>query len=140
MNRRGQITGCYIEGPIALDVPLSRFASSRKGIDSPIVENTDVFLAPDIEAAKQAYKARWPRSQRQRYRIKTSFEPFRVKRRTLAWVAALLLRKRRGYRIIDRLFTLGLLGILYRLLRPAAKRSLPKFLRKSAMGIDSLFK
>jgi hypothetical protein len=51
-----------------------------------------------------------------------------------------LLRKRRGYRIIDRLFTLGLLGLLYRLLRPAAGRSLPKFLRKSAMGIDTLFK
>ena len=57
MNRRGQITGCYIEGPIALDVPLSRFASSRKGIDSPIVENTDVFLAPDIEAANILYRA-----------------------------------------------------------------------------------
>jgi len=100
----------------------------------------DPALPPVIEATKRAYKLRWPRPERQRYRIKTSFEPFRVKRRTLAWAAALLLRKRRGYRIIDRLFTLGLLGILYRLLRPAAERSLPKFLRKSAMGIDSLFK
>jgi len=100
----------------------------------------DPALPPVIEAAKQAYKARWPRPERQRYRIKTSFEPFRVKRRTLAWAAALLLRKRRRYRIIDRLFTLGLLGILYCLLRPAAKNSLPKFLRKSAMGIDTLFK
>ncbi|KAB2641070.1 MAG: hypothetical protein DVB26_05480 [Verrucomicrobia bacterium] len=100
----------------------------------------DPALPPLIEAAKLAYKSRWPRSQRQRYRIKTSFEPFQVKRRTLAWTAALLLRKRRGYRIIDRLFTLGLLGIIYRLLRPAAKNSLPKFLRESAMGIDTLFK
>ncbi|MFN0168194.1 MAG: bifunctional enoyl-CoA hydratase/phosphate acetyltransferase [Bryobacteraceae bacterium] len=57
MNRRGQITGCYIEGPIALDVPLSRFAASRKGIDSPIVENTDIFLAPDIEAGNILYRA-----------------------------------------------------------------------------------
>ena len=57
MNRRGQIPGVYIEGPIALDVPLSRFAADRKGIDSPIVENTDIFLAPDIEAANILYRA-----------------------------------------------------------------------------------
>jgi phosphate butyryltransferase len=57
MNRRGQLPGCYIEGPIALDVPLSRFAADRKNISSPIVENTDIFLAPDIEAANILYRA-----------------------------------------------------------------------------------
>jgi phosphate butyryltransferase len=57
MNRRGQITGAYVEGPIALDVPLSRFAAERKGIDSPVVENTDIFVAPDIEAANILYRA-----------------------------------------------------------------------------------
>jgi phosphate butyryltransferase len=57
MNRRGQLPGCYIEGPIALDVPLSRFAADRKNIASPIVENTDIFLAPDIEAANILYRA-----------------------------------------------------------------------------------
>jgi phosphate butyryltransferase len=57
MNRRGQITGGYLEGPIALDVPLSRFAADRKGIDTPLVENTDVFIAPDIEAANILYRS-----------------------------------------------------------------------------------
>ena len=57
MNRRGQIIGGYLEGPIALDVPLSRFAAERKGIDSPLVENTDVFIAPDIEAANILYRS-----------------------------------------------------------------------------------
>lgn len=57
MNRRGQITGACIEGPIALDVPLSRFAADRKGIDSPLVEGTDIFVAPDIEAANILYRA-----------------------------------------------------------------------------------
>jgi len=57
MCLRGQIQGAYIEGPIALDVPLSRFAADRKGIDSPLVENTDVFIAPDIEAANILYRA-----------------------------------------------------------------------------------
>jgi len=57
MNRRGQITGAYLEGPVALDVPLSKFAADRKGIDSPLVENTDIFIAPDIEAANILYRA-----------------------------------------------------------------------------------
>jgi phosphate butyryltransferase len=57
MNRRGQLTGAYVEGPIALDVPLSRFAAERKSIDSPLVEATDIFVAPDIEAANILYRA-----------------------------------------------------------------------------------
>ena len=57
MNRRGQLPGCYIEGPIALDAALSKFAAERKGIASPVVENTDIFLAPDIEAANILYRA-----------------------------------------------------------------------------------
>jgi phosphate butyryltransferase len=57
MNRRGQITGAYLEGPIALDVPLSRFAADRKGIESPLTEKTDIFICPDIEAANILYRA-----------------------------------------------------------------------------------
>ncbi|HXM45315.1 MAG TPA: bifunctional enoyl-CoA hydratase/phosphate acetyltransferase [Bryobacteraceae bacterium] len=57
MNRRGQLPGCYLEGPIALDATLSRFAAERKKIVSPVVENTDIFLAPDIEAANILYRA-----------------------------------------------------------------------------------
>jgi phosphate butyryltransferase len=57
MNRRGQVKGAYLEGPIALDVPLSRFAADRKNIESPLVENTDIFIAPDIEAANILYRA-----------------------------------------------------------------------------------
>jgi len=57
MNRRGQITGAYLEGPIALDVPLSRFAAERKGIEGPLVANTDIFIAPDIEAGNILYRA-----------------------------------------------------------------------------------
>lgn len=57
MNRRGQLSGAWVEGPVALDVPLSSFAAGRKGIDSPLVENTDIFIAPDIEAANILYRA-----------------------------------------------------------------------------------
>jgi phosphate butyryltransferase len=57
MNRRGQISGAYLEGPIALDVPLSSFAADRKGITSPLVEQCDILVAPDIEAANILYRA-----------------------------------------------------------------------------------
>ena len=57
MSRRGQISGAYLEGPLAMDVPLSRFAAERKNIQSPVVEATDVFIAPDIEAANILYRA-----------------------------------------------------------------------------------
>lgn len=57
MNRRGQIAGAFIDGPIALDVPLSRFAADRKNIDSPLVENTDIFICPNIDAANILYRA-----------------------------------------------------------------------------------
>ena len=57
MNRRGQITGAYLEGPLALDVPLIRFAADRKNIHSPLVEATDIFIGPNIEAANILYRA-----------------------------------------------------------------------------------
>jgi len=100
----------------------------------------DETLAERIRIAKRKYKQRYPANVRERYRIKISFEPFKVKRRTLSWVSSLLLRKKRGYRIIDHLFTLHLIGYLFRLFKPRNPKDMPKFLRKSAMGIDSLFK
>lgn len=57
MCQRGEIPGAYVEGPLALDAPLSRFAAERKGIDSPVVGNSDVFLLPNIEAANILYRA-----------------------------------------------------------------------------------
>jgi len=97
-------------------------------------------LAGEINAAKKAYKLRWPRHNRARYRVKVSFAPFPIKRRSLAFAAGVLLRRQRGYRIIDRLFTLYLSGLAYRALRPRDPAAMPKFLRKSAMGVDALFK
>ncbi|MFD2257430.1 hypothetical protein ACFSSA_12165 [Luteolibacter algae] len=100
----------------------------------------DEVLADRIKSAKKKYKARYPEGTRERYRIKVSFEPFRIRRRTLAWASTLLLRKQRGYRIFDHLFTLNLLGYAFKLFKPRNPKDMPKFLRKSAMGVDVLFK
>jgi hypothetical protein len=100
----------------------------------------DESVATRIREEKAAYKLRWPKENRQRYRIKVSFEPFPVTRRTLAMAAAFLLRRKRGYRWVDRVFILYLSGVVFRALRPRDPAAMPKFLRKSAMGVDTLFK
>ncbi|WP_411827292.1 hypothetical protein [Luteolibacter sp. AS25] len=100
----------------------------------------DENLAESIRAAKKTYKQRYPKNVRDRYRIKISFDEFKVKRRTLSWASSFLLRKKRGYRVIDHLFTLHLIGFAYRLFTPRDPKRMPKFLRESAMGIETLFK
>ncbi len=72
--------------------------------------------------------------------MKLSFRPLPFRRRTLALAAAILLRRRRGYRLLDQVITLRLAGVAWRALRPRDPAAMPKFLRKSAMGVDALFK
>jgi phosphate butyryltransferase len=50
MNAAGEITGCFIEGPIALDVAFSDEAAKHKKIESRIAGKTDLFLVPNIDA------------------------------------------------------------------------------------------
>ena len=40
MNRRGEITGCIVDGPLALDNAVSEEAAAHKGIRSPVAGNT----------------------------------------------------------------------------------------------------
>ncbi len=100
----------------------------------------DETMAEQIRVAKKRYKQRWPKEIRQRYRVKVSFEPFKLKRRTIAWAVRLMVRKKRGYRLFDHFFTLSLLGYVYRIFRARAPQALPAFMRESAMGVDVLFK
>jgi phosphate butyryltransferase len=57
MADRGQIKGCVVDGPLALDNALSAEAARHKGITSPAAGCADVLLAPDIEAGNVLYKA-----------------------------------------------------------------------------------
>jgi hypothetical protein len=101
--------------------------------------------SPELEAgileAKAAYKLRWPRPDRQRYRLRTSFEPLPVRVHTLRWLIALVVRRQRGYRsVLDHLITLRVLSWIYRLFRTRYEAALPKLARKTAMGVDALFR
>jgi phosphate butyryltransferase len=55
--RRGEITGCLVDGPFALDNAVSVEAARTKGIDSPVAGLADILLLPQIESGNVLYKA-----------------------------------------------------------------------------------
>ena len=57
MNKRGQITGCLVDGPLALDNAVSIQAAEQKGITGDAAGKADVLLVPDIEAGNILYKS-----------------------------------------------------------------------------------
>ncbi|QCX34260.1 phosphate butyryltransferase [Caloramator sp. E03] len=56
MNDRGQIKGCIVDGPLAIDNALSEEAAKHKGIVSPVAGKADVILVPNIETGNAMYK------------------------------------------------------------------------------------
>ncbi|MCT8977268.1 phosphate butyryltransferase [Clostridium sp. CX1] len=50
MNKRGQIKGCIIDGPLGLDNAISKLAAEHKGIVSDVAGDADVLLVPNIES------------------------------------------------------------------------------------------
>lgn len=56
MNDRGQIKGCIIDGPLALDNAISEEAAAHKGITGPVAGKADIILVPNIEAGNIMYK------------------------------------------------------------------------------------
>jgi len=50
MNERGQIRGCIVDGPLALDNAVSEESAKIKGISSPVAGEADMLLVPDIES------------------------------------------------------------------------------------------
>jgi phosphate butyryltransferase len=57
MNKRGQIKGCIIDGPLALDNAVSKEAAEHKGIVSEVAGDADILLVPNIESGNFLGKA-----------------------------------------------------------------------------------
>ena len=57
MNVRKQITGCIVDGPLAIDNAVNKKVAEHKGIVSDVAGDCDVILVPDIEAGNVFYKA-----------------------------------------------------------------------------------
>ena len=56
-NKRGEIAGCTVCGPLALDNAVSEEAARHKGITDPSAGKADILLVPYIEAGNIFYKS-----------------------------------------------------------------------------------
>ncbi|MFC2115731.1 bifunctional enoyl-CoA hydratase/phosphate acetyltransferase [Bacteroidota bacterium] len=57
MHASGRIKGCLIDGPLALDVAVSREAATHKGIISKVAGDADILLTPDLDSGNILYKS-----------------------------------------------------------------------------------
>jgi phosphate butyryltransferase len=57
MNRNGEIKGCIVDGPFALDNAISKKAAETKGVKSEVAGDADILLVPYIEAGNVLYKS-----------------------------------------------------------------------------------
>ena len=56
MSDRGQIAGCIVDGPLALDVALCKEAAEIKKLKSEVAGDADCLVFPNIESANVFYK------------------------------------------------------------------------------------
>lgn len=56
-NKSGELSGCIIGGPFALDNAISKEAAKHKGINDPVAGDADILLVPTIEAGNVLYKS-----------------------------------------------------------------------------------
>jgi len=57
MNKRKQIKGCLVDGPLALDNAVSKEAAEHKGIVSKVAGDCDIMLTHDINSGNVLYKS-----------------------------------------------------------------------------------
>jgi phosphate butyryltransferase len=57
LNKNGTITGCVVDGPLALDNAVSLEAAAHKGIVSPVAGLADILLVPNLESGNLLNKS-----------------------------------------------------------------------------------
>ncbi|WP_442753826.1 phosphate acetyltransferase [Methylocystis sp. JAN1] len=57
MADRGQITGAFVDGPLALDNAIDEEAAATKKIISPVAGKANVLVVPDLEAGNMLAKS-----------------------------------------------------------------------------------
>lgn len=57
MQKNGEIKGCLVGGPFALDNAVSEEAAKHKGMTHPIGGKADILLVPNIESGNILYKS-----------------------------------------------------------------------------------
>ena len=56
MGHRKQITGCIIDGPLALDIAIDKESAGIKGIKGEVAGDADCLLFPNLDAGNVFYK------------------------------------------------------------------------------------
>jgi phosphate butyryltransferase len=56
MAERGQIQGCFVDGPLSLDLAISEEAAIAKGVKGEVAGHADILIMPNIDAANTLYK------------------------------------------------------------------------------------
>lgn len=92
--------------------------------------------AARCQALAAAYRRRYPR----RYSVHPDFTRVRIRKSQLRLLWRLLLRRQRGYRWVDRVFTIHALAVLHPILRRTQKWFVPAFVRDRAMGFDTVLR
>ena len=130
----------------AMDMPTDDIVYMERTLEILALAREYFFLPYDgnirkrLVTARKKYKKAYPNGTRPRYRICLDFKPFRLRRRFVHWFLAIALRRRQGYRLLDQVFTIHLLALVYRAIRSSRAKWIPKFARKNAMGIDTIFR
>ncbi|MBP2651655.1 MAG: phosphate butyryltransferase [Firmicutes bacterium] len=57
MNQKGEIKNCIVEGPISYDLAMSKDAAKIKGYESPVTEDADILMVPNITVGNIMGKA-----------------------------------------------------------------------------------
>ncbi|MBU4268182.1 MAG: phosphate butyryltransferase [Acidobacteria bacterium] len=57
MNQRGEIGGCRVYGPLALDIAVSPQAAEHKGVVNDVAGHTQIMIVPNIESGNLLGKA-----------------------------------------------------------------------------------
>jgi phosphate butyryltransferase len=57
MNKRNQIKGCIVDGPLSLDNAVSHEASVHKGIISDVAGDADILMVPELNSGNILYKS-----------------------------------------------------------------------------------
>jgi phosphate butyryltransferase len=57
MNKRQQISGCLVDGPLAFDNAISAEATQHKKINSEVAGDADIVLVPDLDSGNILYKS-----------------------------------------------------------------------------------
>jgi phosphate butyryltransferase len=56
MSSRDEIKGCIVEGPLSLDMAMSRESARNKGVESRVAGSADILVCPSIETGNVFYK------------------------------------------------------------------------------------